>query len=1420
MMKTSLTVWQRLLPIVLFCKGVYGGFSQSEEGPYLNNFGAIQAATYAVADADLPAELDVCKSTRATPTREVSVQSSGSIVGSSTLFQQCGADSICVLPLGLTLRVDSSLNLGALVVRGHVEWTDESQRGPIAYICAGYIAVEGQGQWNMNVQKKDVYLYIKNNGAVHEHLRTRAFGTFAATASDYPTIDIEGRELTRTWSLLASPFNQGANEIRLMHDAELMGWRVGDRVGIAPSEERAKGSGEEFLIVDIAGGTLLLDKTSEYFHDATFQPPLRGNTPALMSAEVVNLSRNIVITGDEFRNIPCDPNLPESVPGEETSTVGCRCSSFRTQCTVGLHTMVSGGAARIQNTRLERCGQRGIEGKYCLHFHKLGDCPTCLFKNNAIEGSHQRGIIVHGTHSSTVESNTLWNVRGAGIYIEDGNEMRNDIKYNVVVCPFPFNHPSYQGCTIPGTSNRIADTSDNQAGIFTRAATNSLIGNRVSNNFNGMLLKAGSIGRGDSYGKVCESDAKLARIEGNTFALNGRFGTYTLGSNYPKVTDQSIQTNGHNINQSLCSGFDDEGRECGVSASIVDNLDYGNAFVGHYEAGDIQYNGHMSFNNNNLMYWKETKNFANGCSAHITGGSYAQGTMALPDQATFLIEDTTFGEGVSLEANHHCNAGTTGVLCFPTYMLHNVQFKNSQDNKWVWFQWQQLQSHNANQNYGGIFTLSPPDAKAVMDGGVLENSIFPPGFVSLVSDKYSFLLNLPGNPCTLSTAMHGFRYDGGILCTVPLRSLKIYTKDMVSGSAPGLRVQIWYDRNQVGNPDSSHIVPFHQIGGDFKSRKQGYSLPVVPGANHSYRLSLTVGNGDLPSSWVVEFSDLIVGNRFSVEYINLHLNGRSCGQGGLVSSHHDRSFIWSGDEFMADEAWGSSGACAAERTEDSPLVDCSLIDDGIIPAGAKAGFTDDIEDLCGAARCGERGTCSAKYLGGTMPVTANACICDEGWSGPLCQFNPCETNDKTCSGHGQCVAGSDTAAVCRCDQGFSGEDCELTCEGECSGEFPYSCATDSPGAVKYGCHPQGGCSYLQKGQEFPYKGFCVYKEEAGQVCLCGSSNECQYTVSCNEDGSCPPPQNLLDGSPCNSVPFGECQSGLCLKNASPSPPMRKPTLSPSIRPSTQPNEGSIYCGCDSCDHNIWNAPATDEGGTYSCGARITWLQNEGGYTKEDACMRVSEEFENGPCGLCHPSKCGITLSPTTRPMTSDPTKEPTNIPTFSEPSQRPVTQTPTISPISGGHCGCRTCTQTVWDTPSTDKAGTHTLGSRIEWLQNEEGYDESGACAKVSVEFPDLCPCDSTICDKTPAPSPSPSATPTLKPQVTFCGGCSTCTESVWDSLASDGSGEYSCGARVNWLINTQNQSEYQACEEVTAEFPTICTCDCSRESLVTGIFH
>ena len=420
--------------------------------------------------------------------------------------------------------MDASLHVAALRILGSVKWTDATQIDPNIFLCAGYIAIEGSNaHWNMNLHNKLGWIYIMDNSMVHPSLRTRAFGAIGGF------IDIQGRNMERTWSLLSSPMMPGKNTMELLHDPRLMGWKIGDRIAVAPTEKSSQGWAQDFVIAGIDDdGIVTVDRAASYTFKAEFTSYGNGDgkNVATKSAEVVNLSRNIVITGDDFVNVDAVDGLTEANPNEGTSSEGCMKNNVRTKCTYGLHVVhMFEGVSRIQNVRVEKCGQRGVEGKYCFHFHKLNDCKDCLLKNNVIENSHQRGIIVHGTHNSIVENNILFNVRGANVYIEDGNEMHNKIRWNVVICPFPFVHPEIGGCTIPGTSNRIADTSDNQSGFYSRAATNDMVGNRAVNTFNGMFLQALGMGRGTAAGNVCESDARLGRFEGNVFHGHLRFGT-------------------------------------------------------------------------------------------------------------------------------------------------------------------------------------------------------------------------------------------------------------------------------------------------------------------------------------------------------------------------------------------------------------------------------------------------------------------------------------------------------------------------------------------------------------------------------------------------------------------------------------------------------------------------------------------------------------------------------------------------------------------------------------------------------------------------------------------------------------------------------------------------------------------------------
>ena len=103
-------------------------------------------------------------------------------------------------------------------------------------------------------------------------------------------------------------------------------------------------------------------------------------------------------------------------------------------------------------------------------------------------------------------------------------------------------------------------------------------------------------------------------------------------------------------------------------------------------------------------------------------------------------------------------------------------------------------------------------------------------------------------------------YDDGILCSRPLRSLKVYTRDLVG--QPALTVSLYKDGAWL----SEQVLPHFVMGGgvapyEWFTRKQGYALPVLPSTTHELRLSLP-GGAALDADSIVEFSDPVLGNRW------------------------------------------------------------------------------------------------------------------------------------------------------------------------------------------------------------------------------------------------------------------------------------------------------------------------------------------------------------------------------------------------------------------------------------------------------------------------------------------------------------------------------------------------------------------------------
>jgi len=505
------------------------------------------------------------------------------------------ATSDCIIPQGVHVHNDmEALDIGSLTIQGKFTWSD----GGIDQQRTGYLVVTGTGVFEMNVKSNKHVIYIKDNGKSHSMLGIRSMGTYSSQQSDSPVFIMKGGDISKTFSLLAKDANIGDNSLELDDDISAMNWKVGDRIVIAhsllPVVSGNNVPGPEVFVIGAING-----KTITIANSATVGQTYFGRPATRMQSEVINLSRNIIITGDDF-------------------SIGNQ----------GLHIVSHspGGYMKIKRTRVEKCGQRGALGKYCLHFHRKGVCTECEFENNAIEDSHQRGLVIHGTHRSTVKGNVLYTVRGAGIYIEDGNEIENVIQDNVNIC-----HASSQdskACAAPGTDNDQADDVQ-QSGIWVLSVTNSFIGNRVVNHYNALFTQTTAFpyGKGSSSFEVCTKHSPLGIFKDNVHHSNWRFGFY-LDSNFPRQLSRSIATDGlvsdmaacntaNDMEACSCSTFKADGMPNGLKGVVEGGLDYGNDFVGQYDLGDVAYLSYTGINNLKNMYWKTTNNFQDGVSSHI-----------------------------------------------------------------------------------------------------------------------------------------------------------------------------------------------------------------------------------------------------------------------------------------------------------------------------------------------------------------------------------------------------------------------------------------------------------------------------------------------------------------------------------------------------------------------------------------------------------------------------------------------------------------------------------------------------------------------------------------------------------------------------------------------------------------------------------
>jgi len=109
-----------------------------DETLYIDSFENLKKDSYS---DDLPEELtNQCKD-KEKFSLGVQPKSITNSLTSDQVQSICGTNTICTIEKGVTVTMNSNLNVGALFVKGNLKWDDQTQKADEQWLCAGYVVV-------------------------------------------------------------------------------------------------------------------------------------------------------------------------------------------------------------------------------------------------------------------------------------------------------------------------------------------------------------------------------------------------------------------------------------------------------------------------------------------------------------------------------------------------------------------------------------------------------------------------------------------------------------------------------------------------------------------------------------------------------------------------------------------------------------------------------------------------------------------------------------------------------------------------------------------------------------------------------------------------------------------------------------------------------------------------------------------------------------------------------------------------------------------------------------------------------------------------------------------------------------------------------------------------------------------------------
>lgn len=259
------------------------------------------------------------------------------------------------------------------------------------------------------------------------------------------TIDIHGAPTLRTSTRLNGTVAAGSKTIVVQDPVD---WKVGDSIIITSSSfynpYSPKSQTEQRTITAISGNLLTLDQALTYAHWGADASGVNEQ------AEVGLLSHNVLIHSDESV-------LNTTTPAGSVSKGG--------------HLMaMSGSRVRIENAEFQDMGQKGVFGRYPVHFHQLSDGGVGSYvRNSSIWRTYNRCLVIHGTNKLLVDNNVMYNSTGHCVYFEEGSETGNIVRNNVVAYVKALKDAA-----------RLIPTDDRPAAFWVTRPSNHLSGNSAS----------------------------------------------------------------------------------------------------------------------------------------------------------------------------------------------------------------------------------------------------------------------------------------------------------------------------------------------------------------------------------------------------------------------------------------------------------------------------------------------------------------------------------------------------------------------------------------------------------------------------------------------------------------------------------------------------------------------------------------------------------------------------------------------------------------------------------------------------------------------------------------------------------------------------------------------------------------------------